>query len=167
MLRYQEMLGVKRPKSNNVHVSNIFIWNPALHSVPGYSAVRMNYYTSAVGTHDKIDALKKDISKIIIQRTREVHGQMCPHVFKKEAKSKKTKIVDISICIDALRHSHHGHADAIYLLSGDGDYLPLIEEVMRNGTQVWLGAFSSGLNPKLPAAVDRFVDLDPIFFEKD
>lgn len=47
--------------------------------------------------------------------------------------------------------------------SADGDYLPLIQEIMRQGKQVNLGAFSSGLNPQLPVAVDNFYDLDEIF----
>jgi uncharacterized LabA/DUF88 family protein len=89
---------------------------------------------------------------------------VCPRVFKKESKSKKNKLVDISVTIDALRHSYHRHVDAIWLFSGDGDYLPLIKEIMRNGTQVWLGAFSDGLNPALPRAVDRFIVLDSWFF---
>jgi uncharacterized LabA/DUF88 family protein len=72
--------------------------------------------------------------------------------------------VDISIALDALRHSYHRDVEAIWLFSGDGDYLPLIKDIMRNGTQVWLGAFSSGLNPALPPSVDRFVDLDQWFF---
>jgi uncharacterized LabA/DUF88 family protein len=89
---------------------------------------------------------------------------MCPRVFKKPSNSKKAKLVDISICIDALRHSNNRDVDAIFLLSGDSDYMPLIKEVMRNGTQVWLGAFSSGLSRKLRPLVDQFIDLDPLFF---
>jgi hypothetical protein len=43
-------------------------------------------------------------------------------------------------------------------------YLPLIEELKRTGTQVWLGALSSGLNVTLRRSVDRFIDLDKWLF---
>jgi uncharacterized LabA/DUF88 family protein len=164
VLRYQDMLASKQPRPNLVHIPDVLVWERTLPIVVGWSVVRVNYYTSATGADEKIAELEVEISKLAVQRNREVDGRVCPRVFKKEAKSKKTRLVDISICIDALRHSYHRDVDAIYLLTGDGDYLPLIKEVMRNGTQVWLGGFSSGLNSKLPSAVDRFIDLDPIFF---
>ena len=63
--------------------------------------------------------------------------------------------------------SYHRDVDTVFLLSGDGDYLPLVKEIMRTGTQVWVGAFSDGLNPKIPSAVDRFIDLDQILFKRD
>jgi uncharacterized LabA/DUF88 family protein len=130
----------------------------------GWSALRINYYTSAVATEETIAEIENKISKVEVPRNSEVAGQVCPRIFKKEARSRKTKIVDVTITIDALRHSYHRHVDAVWLFSGDGDYLPLIKEIMRNGTQVWLGAFSDGLNPALPRAADRFIDLDPWFF---
>ena len=46
------------------------------------------------------------------------------------------------------------------LMSGDGDYEPLIEEVLRNGVQVFLSAFSHGLNPRLRDIVDVMYELD-------
>jgi uncharacterized LabA/DUF88 family protein len=55
--------------------------------------------------------------------------------------------------------------DILFLLAGDGDYIPLIEEVMRQGKQVHLGAFSDGLSPRLPHIADEFVDLDKYFFD--
>ena len=129
--------------------------------------MRVNYYTSAVATDEKIAEIEKKISEVQIEKNGENPCQMCPRVFKRPKQANKTKIVDISIAIDALRHSYHGHVEAILLLSGDGDYLPLIKEVMRNGTQLWLGAFSDGLNPALPPALDSFINLDRWFYLGD
>jgi uncharacterized LabA/DUF88 family protein len=53
----------------------------------------------------------------------------------------------------------------VYLASGDGDYLPLLQEVMRRGKQVEVLAFSSGLNEQLTYSVDRFLSLDEVFFD--
>jgi len=74
-------------------------------------------------------------------------------------------MVDIQIIIDVMRHTFSQSYDVIYLFSGDGDYLPLIEEVMRQGKQVYISAFSSGLNEKLISRVDMFTPLDEDFFE--
>ena len=45
-------------------------------------------------------------------------------------------------------------------MTGDGDYIPLIQEIMRQGKQVIVGALSNGLNPKLRVVADNFIDLD-------
>jgi uncharacterized LabA/DUF88 family protein len=50
--------------------------------------------------------------------------------------------------------------DTLFLLSGDGDYIPLIQEVMRQGKKVVVGALTNGLNPRLKHMADMFVDLD-------
>jgi uncharacterized LabA/DUF88 family protein len=63
-----------------------------------------------------------------------------------------------------MRFAFTDEIDRVYLASGDGDYLPLIQEVMRRGKQVELLAFSSGLNNALPYSADNFFNLDPVFF---
>jgi uncharacterized LabA/DUF88 family protein len=64
-----------------------------------------------------------------------------------------------------MRSANNGAFDVLFLLSGDGDYLPLIEEITRSGKQVWVAAFSKGLNSNLRFAADEFFDLDEIFFK--
>jgi len=167
VFRCQALIGAgKKLDQAAIIIPDIFAWHTGIPSrlTGGTSIVRVIYYTSAVGTDDAIAKYEREISKTSIYRAMQAEIQIHPRVFKKEAKSKKTKIVDMSICIDALRHSYHRDVDTIFLLSGDGDYLPLVKEIMRTGTQVWIGAFSDGLNPKIPSAVDRFIDLDTIFF---
>lgn len=162
--RFQELAATRNPLQDVIHIPGVFVWRPSLAITIAWSPVRVNYYTSMVASDEKIAEIEGRISTTSVARYREASIQICPRIFKKESRSRKTKLVDMSICIDALRHSYHGHVEAILLLSGDGDYLPLIREVMRNGTEMWLGAFSSGLDPKLSTAVDRFIDLDQQFF---
>jgi len=164
VFRYQEMLKTRKRHEDTQHLNDGYVWHEKVTDVLGWSVVRVNYYMSAGGGDDKVQQLEDAISKIVVRRFREVETNISPRVFRKEAKSRKTKLVDISLSIDALRHSYHHHVEAIMILSGDGDYLPLVKEIMRNGTQVWLGAFSDGLNVRLVPAVDRFVDLDKLFF---
>ena len=75
--------------------------------------------------------------------------------------------MDIQIVIDVMRFAFTDEVERVYLASGDGDYLPLISEVMRRGKQVELLAFSSGLSGALPYSVDSFYSLDNLFFGGD
>jgi len=160
VFRYQKLLERRKPKGEVKHIKDCFIWHRQLEVPYLYHPIRVNYYTSMVGDEAALGEVERKISEINYRG-----GQMCPKVFKKAAQKHKSRLVDISICIDAMRHSNHRDVEAIFLMSGDGDFLPLIEEVKRNGTPVWVGAFSDGLNPKLRPAVDKFFDLDSWFFE--
>ena len=61
--------------------------------------------TSAVCAENHIIELEEQIAKVNFPKSGEDEGQICPRVFKKDAKTKKAKLVDMSIAIDALRHS--------------------------------------------------------------
>lgn len=67
--------------------------------------------------------------------------------------------------VDILKHTYLDNLDTVFLISGDGDYLPLIEEVIRNGKQIYLASFSNGLNEDLLNKVDLYIDLDPVYFQ--
>lgn len=165
VLRYQAMLKEKNRVNPTVkHIQDVFVWHPNISSAGPWQPIRVNYYASMVGTDEKIAKAELEISQVLFGRRQGEPTQICPRIFKKAKDSYKTRIVDINITIDALRHSYHRHVDTIFLLSGDGDYGALIEEVMRQGIQVWLGAFSSGLDKRLPRMVDKFVNLDSWFF---
>ena len=79
----------------------------------------------------------------------------------------KTKGVDIQLTVDVLTHVHNNNIDAVYLFSGDGDYEPLVREVHANGKQVYLAAFSDGLNQGFTYLADLFIGLDRYFFDLD
>ena len=169
VMRYQESLTKgKKPRNGVKHEPDCFVWHPDLTKRSAFNFVRVTYYTSVVGDEPKVLDVKDKLSKIIFEcdpdRATKLTGQIVPTVFKKPAKSQKTRSVDIRIVIDVMRYAFSSSVDLIYLASGDGDYLPLIAEVMRHGTQVYVGAFSSGLSPDIPHSVDEFFDLDPIFF---
>lgn len=65
---------------------------------------------------------------------------------------------DVGLTVDAIRLS--SSLDAVILVSGDGDYLPLVEYLKFNqGKQVEVLAFGQTASSKLKEAVDDFVDL--------
>lgn len=164
---YQKMLdnGFK-PKDSVTHLKDVYVWevrsiNPSLHDI-----IRVNYYTYAIGSEEKINKIKDDMKSLSYLK----HGSsflpnyIYPIVFKKEKKEKKTKGVDIQMTVDILSQIYFDNIDTVYLIAGDGDYLPIISEIIRMGKQIYLSAFSEGLSPKLRHKVDQFRLLDDIYF---
>lgn len=64
---------------------------------------------------------------------------------------------DVGIAVDAIRLSPS--VDAIILVSGDGDYIPLVEYLRNQGKQVEVAAFGETTSSKLIEAADDYLDL--------
>ena len=172
VMRYHEMVNHgKKPKKAVVHVQDSFVWSPDITTWSCFNIVRVSYYTSVIGDENKIQELRDYIANVWYEFSYDpdtsvpvASAQIVPFVFKKDKKSRKTRNVDINIVIDTMRHSLSHDLEIIYILSGDGDYLPLIQEIMKHGKQVYLSAFTSGLHPRLKSSVDLFNPLDDFFF---
>ncbi len=66
---------------------------------------------------------------------------------------------DVGIAIDAIEMAPK--LDVVVLVSGDGDYCPLVEHLKRAfGCRVEVMAFGRSSSSKLIEATDEFVDLD-------
>ena len=67
---------------------------------------------------------------------------------------------DVGLTIDAVRMAPR--VDTIVLVTGDGDFVPLVEYLKEGqfGTQVELMAFGRSASAKLREHVDNFIDLD-------
>jgi uncharacterized LabA/DUF88 family protein len=164
--RYQAMVkDGYRPFSDVVHELDTFVWAPKVTSVSGWLILRISYYTSIVGDDVRLQKISERIADIRYHYDYGF-GFLNPHIFKKQNRTQKTKSVDINLVTDLLRHTYNKSVDEVFILSGDGDYIPTIQEVMRQGIRVSVGAFSSGLDPRLRIIADEFVNLDNLFFEK-
>jgi uncharacterized LabA/DUF88 family protein len=64
---------------------------------------------------------------------------------------------DVGIVVDAIRASTS--ADVIVLVSGDGDFIPLIEYLKNQGKRVEVMAFGRSASSKVKEDADEFVDL--------
>jgi len=64
---------------------------------------------------------------------------------------------DVGIAVDAIQMSPK--LDTVVLISGDGDFVPLIKYLQNSGTQVEVVSFGKSTSGKLREAVDDFVDL--------
>ena len=64
---------------------------------------------------------------------------------------------DVGIVIDAIRTSPS--VDVIILVSGDGDFIPLVEYLKNQGKRVEVIAFARSTSAKLKESADEFIDL--------
>lgn len=64
---------------------------------------------------------------------------------------------DVGLTVDAIRLAPM--VDAVVVVSGDGDYVPLVEYLKNQGKQVEVAAFGETTSSKLIEAVDDFMDL--------
>jgi uncharacterized LabA/DUF88 family protein len=66
---------------------------------------------------------------------------------------------DVGLAVDAIKMAPK--LDTVILLSGDGDFIPLVEYLQMNeGCQVEVVSFGKSTSGKLKEACDEFVDLD-------
>lgn len=169
VFRYQAMISKGwLPRGDDVtHIPDVLIWQPSFAFGIGLDEVlRATYYTYAVGDETKLRSIREVIKNLTF-RTHDnsrLPNNLTPQIFKKENKAAKAKGVDIQLTVDILNHVHRNNVDTVMLLSGDGDYLPVVEEVLRCGKQCYVSAFSDGLNPKLAEFADKFQCLDSLMF---
>ena len=83
-----------------------------------------------------------------------------------ETKTKDLQIVaggakkadwDVGLAVDAIKMA--SRLDAVVIISGDGDFIPLVEYLQTMGVQVEVASFGKSTSGKLKEAVDEFVDL--------
>jgi len=64
---------------------------------------------------------------------------------------------DVGLAVDAIKMSPR--LDSVVLVSGDGDFVPLVEYLQSIGVQVEVVSFGKSTSGKLREAADDFVDL--------
>lgn len=162
-----------KPFEDVVYEQDIYVWrrntvHPGLNQI-----IRATYYTYAFGDERRVNDVKEQIKKLKFDQytepeawraTGKLLSNLYPRVFRK-LKNKKAKGVDIQMTVDILTNVYMNNLDSVYLVSGDGDYKPILKEAIRHGKHVHVAAFSSGLNKELKYIADQFVDLDKIYFK--
>ena len=64
---------------------------------------------------------------------------------------------DVGLAVDAIQLSDK--MDAIVIVTGDGDFAPLVQYLKAKGQQVEIMAFEKSASSKLKEVVDDFIDL--------
>ena len=65
---------------------------------------------------------------------------------------------DVGLAVDAIKLAPK--LDAVILVTGDGDFVPLVEYLQNVGCQVEVMSFGKATSSKLIETVDDFIDLD-------
>jgi NYN domain len=141
---------------------DVFFWRPALRPRQGDwlnnaelniipLAQRAYYYTSLIGDDDERLRLVDAIQGFGF------HAE----VYKRNRGQVKAKGVDIALTKDMLCHAFRNNYDVAVLVAGDGDYVPVVEEIKRMGKIVVVCFFSSsGLSDQLRRAADVYQDIE-------
>ena len=155
-IRYKAQLAASAAMDHVLHIPNVAVWSPHanLDNNSVCEIVRRHYYTSCTGDTEAASNVCDELKKVGIQQ---------PHVFHKR-KNGRSKRVDISLTTDMMAHAHRRNYDIAILVTGDEDYVPLVEAVKSEGRRVVLWALENGLNPKLERAADYAFDIGYIFF---
>ncbi len=119
---------------------------------PTTEPVRAHYYTSAVGDDSALAEVRQSLWRL----------GFAPTVIKKQKSNARSKGVDISIATDMLSGAYKHTYDTAVLVAGDGDYVPLLDEVRRQGRRVVVMFYgeANGLSPALRLAADAYVNLE-------
>ena len=121
------------------------------------SAIRASYYTSLKASEDEVGRTADCLRSLGFD----------PWVFKKSRQDEKAKGVDIALTKDMLSHAFLANYEVAVLVGGDGDYVPLVQEVKRLGKRVHVWFFTDqGLNPDLVRIADEFSDLTELFLRE-
>lgn len=174
--RYQAMMREgKIPQDNVIHAENKYLWTKQGVTYPerigsqdlvfaNYEIIRAYYYIHYSGDDTYEQGLHTSLKDISFW-ARNRYPQLTPKVFKKARRSTNVKGDDIDLTVTALHHAYNKHMDYAHFFTGDGDFVPVINEVKRYGINVFISAFSEGLNEELRRCADQFFNLDPIYFK--
>jgi uncharacterized LabA/DUF88 family protein len=174
--RYQALLtSGRKPRDDIFHIKDVAVWHESFSFIThGFTVLRASYYTSAAADEQKLAEIKSSIKAQsffaarnkgpLISSLDQLPRKLTPVVLKRQPNSRGSKGVDIQLAVDALSHVYKNNVEAVYIMSGDGDFLPLLEEALRQGKQVYLSAFSGGLNDRLAEIATDFYLLDNAAF---
>ena len=153
--RYEDALEERnqKPAADAAYIPGGLVWRSAWKFTDGTPViVRKYYYTSTRGDQSIISKAEMALKDAGIE---------APRVFPR-GKDGKSKRVDVSLSTDMLLHATRRHFDLGVLVTGDADFIPLVEAVQAEGIRVHVLALSNGLSPKLRISADHFICLDPL-----
>ena len=145
----------------------VFLWPPRggvtclMNSTDWPSEIRCNplrsfYFTAMQGDDPTIAKVTEMIWSAGFQ----------PRVFKK--RNGKSKGVEISLATEILGNAYKDNYDVAVLMAGDGDYVPMVEEVKRQGKILYVAFFAGaeqGVSDELRLASDWLVPIGTTYFD--
>jgi len=117
-------------------------------SISGRSLTRVFAYVISTKTGEEkpfFDALIKLGIETRVKELQEFYG------------GQKKADWDVGLVIDAIRIAPS--VDTVVIVSGDGDFIPLVEYLKNQGKRVEVVAFGKSTSSKLKEIADEFIDL--------
>ena len=155
---YQRLLQSQglSPDKHALHIEDVAFW-PAMLKCSrdnlSDGIKRIYCFTSAPGSQDERHGIEDKIKAYRIES---------PHVFHRP-RGRRSKRVDISLATEMLLQGTRDNYDVAVLVTGDEDFVPVVEAVKSLGKIVVLWSFSEGLSTALRRAADHFADFDQMF----
>lgn len=159
----------RKPRGGVVHEPQTFVWSPAFVARGEYVVQRAIYYASVVG-----DAARRSEVEDTLRTTRVYldgipdhrhENPLYPKTFTRHKTRELAKGLDVQLAVDVLSNVYQDNCDAVLLMAGDGDYVPVLEECIRRGKIAIVAAFSDGLSKPLREVADSFYFLDDYYFD--
>ena len=124
----------------------------------GRKVIRTNYYTSTIDAkRDPTGAKHQQKFLDALRQVPYITVKHRPLKYRNDAVLEKG--VDILIATDMLSGALRDCYDTAILVSGDGDFVPVLDEIKRAGKQVENATFSSSRSDALITASDLFIEL--------
>lgn len=143
------------PQSHVQYRKDVYVWSSALaYALNKYEVVRKYYFTALRGDTDAIHAVENELRNAEIE---------APRVFKR-TKARSSKRVDIALATEFLMHAYRDNFDVAVLVSGDEDFVPVVDAVASLGKRVIMWSLSSGRSKLLASACDYSIDISPIMW---
>jgi uncharacterized LabA/DUF88 family protein len=167
-IRGQEVLAsknmiMKQAEKRGVWRKDTFLWFPNAFATDTVTRGRSHLETNAIRAYYYTSVVGDDVALQTVQTQLRTLG-FSPSVFKRLKGREKSKGVDVALTKDMLTHAFQNHYDVAMLMAGDGDYVPLIEELKHLGKRVIVAFFGedAGLSPSLKLASDEFLNITEI-----
>ncbi len=129
--------------------------------------VNRSYYYNAVLTDDYDNNLREGQQRFFesLRRIPYVTVRL-GRLHKREDGSLVEKGIDVAIAVETLTLAYEDAYDTALIVSGDGDYVELVEALKRKGKHVEVAMFRNQSAGVLIEHVDMFVPLDDLDWEK-
>ena len=136
-------------------IDDLLLWYRCV-SVDKYRVIRSYWFGSFQGSQEQAFHLKSTLRK----------AEYEPMIYQK-FKGGREKKVDIAVAKEMLINAFNHNCDIALLISGDEDYVDLVQEVKRYGVTVVGAFFTQGRSPDLELACDQFCELKVINVNKE
>lgn len=136
----------------------------ALKLLGGRKLIRINIYVSTLNPEYEPEPSKSQHAWIsFLQGTDSVTVKTRPLRYTPNKQRDREKGIDILLATDMLQQAYVNGYDSMILVSGDGDYAPVLEEVKKMGKRVENAFLEANRSNALRTVCDVFIELDEKF----